>query len=238
MRCVTRFAVAAPWMPDRRRVAPTYDTSVFVNCPFDAAYTPTFHAIVFALLDCGFTPRCALEVDDAGLVRFEKILLLVKGCRFGIHDISRTELDRRNRLPRFNMPLELGLFLGAQRFGTGAQRRKTCLVLDRAPYRYQKFVSDIAGQDIKSHDDRPERAIAAIRTWLSSAANASLPLPGGTAIAQRYHGFRGELPELCRRLRLRLSEMTFTDYCSIAAEWLDAATIQPSPSGARGVVRG
>lgn len=224
-------------MPERRRAAPTYGTSVFVNCPFDAAYAPTFDAIVFALLDCGFTPRCALEVDDAGLVRFEKILQLVKACRFGIHDISRTELDRRNRLPRFNMPLELGLFLGAQRFGGGDQRRKACLVLDREPYRYQKFVSDISGQDIKSHDARPDRAIAATRTWLTAAAKPGLPLPGGRAIAQRYHRFRSELPELCRRLRLRPAEMTFIDYCSIAAEWLAAATVQPEPSGARGVAK-
>jgi hypothetical protein len=43
-------------------------------------------------------PRGAVDV---GLVRFEKILQLVKACRFGIHDTSRTELDRRNRLPRF-----------------------------------------------------------------------------------------------------------------------------------------
>ena len=77
-------------MPESRRAAPTYDTSVFVNCPFDAGYVRLFDAIVFALLDCGFTPRCALEIDAAGLVRFEKILQLVKGCRFGIHDISRT----------------------------------------------------------------------------------------------------------------------------------------------------
>jgi len=32
------------------------------------------------------------------------------------HDISRTELNEHS-LPRFNMPLELGLFLGASRFG-------------------------------------------------------------------------------------------------------------------------
>jgi hypothetical protein len=123
-------------MPEPLRAASRYETSVFVNCPFDIAYTPIFEAIVFALLDCGFTPRCALELDDARQVRFEKILDLVRSCRFEMHDISLTELDRRNRLPRFNMPLELGLFLGAQRFGGGAQRRKACLLLDREPYRW------------------------------------------------------------------------------------------------------
>jgi hypothetical protein len=33
------------------------------------------------------------------------------------------QLDAANRLPRFNMPLELGLFLGAQEYGSGAQKR-------------------------------------------------------------------------------------------------------------------
>jgi hypothetical protein len=86
--------------------------------------------------------RCALEIDDGSQVRIERILRIISECRFGIHDLSRTELDRRNRLPRFNMPLELGLFLGAKRFGNRAQREKVCLILDREPYRYQRFISD------------------------------------------------------------------------------------------------
>jgi hypothetical protein len=43
----------------------SYANSVFVNCPFDPAYRPLFEAVVFATYDCGFYPRCALEVDDS-----------------------------------------------------------------------------------------------------------------------------------------------------------------------------
>ena len=57
------------------------------------------------------------------------------------------ELDETNRLPRFNMPLELGLFLGAKSFSDEPrQKKKRCLILDSNPYRYQKFLSDIAGR--------------------------------------------------------------------------------------------
>ena len=49
---------------------------------------------------------------------------MIADCRYGIHDISRTELDRDSGLPRFNMPLELGIFLGAKRFGAEEQKRK------------------------------------------------------------------------------------------------------------------
>jgi len=137
--------------------AASYEESVFVNCPFDTDYQEIFRALVFTVHDCGFLARCALEVDDGGEVRIAKINRIVRGCRHGIHDISRTELDPTERLPRFNMPLELGLFLGAREFGTGRQKQKRVLILDTERYRYQKFCSDIAGQDIKAHEGSGEK---------------------------------------------------------------------------------
>lgn len=142
-----------------------------------------------------------------------------------MHDISRTELDPANQLPRFNMPFELGLFVGATRFGTREQRRKICLILDRERYRFQKYISDIAGQDIAAHRDDPDQAIQALRTWLSALPAPGL-LPGGAAIKQRYHAFRAQLPSILTRLQIEPDEMTFADYANIVAEWLAA---QPRP---------
>lgn len=84
-----------------------YSNNVFINCPFDGDYDEIFKAMVFTVFDCGFIPRCAMEYDDGSQVRIEKIYRLISECKFGIHDISRTELDDGNGLPRFNMPLEL-----------------------------------------------------------------------------------------------------------------------------------
>jgi len=39
---------------------------VFVNCPFDDAFAPIFHALIFAIYACSFRPRSALELDDGG----------------------------------------------------------------------------------------------------------------------------------------------------------------------------
>jgi len=128
-----------------------YARGVFINCPFDAQYKPVFEGIVFAISECGLWPRCALEVDDASEVRIDKIFKIIADCKFGVHDISRTEVTSTSGLPRFNMPLELGMFLAAKRFGVGRQKNKVCLILDSAPYRYQQFISDIAGQDIQVH---------------------------------------------------------------------------------------
>ena len=91
----------------------SYNDNVFINCPFDTEFDNLKNAIVFAIFDCGFTPRCALEISDNGSVRFDNIKKLIGDSKFGVHDISRIELDTVNNLPRFNMPLELGVFIGA-----------------------------------------------------------------------------------------------------------------------------
>src|SRR6266446_4395536 len=98
--------------------AKQYGQNVFINCPFDKEYSSLFDAIVFTVHDMGFRPRCALEARNAGQFRLEKILEIKSKCKYSIHDLSRTELDPENRLPRFNMPFELGLDLGCKKFGS------------------------------------------------------------------------------------------------------------------------
>jgi hypothetical protein len=116
------------------------------------------------------------------------------------------------------MPLELGMFLGAKRIGAGIQAKKSCLILDRDSYRYQKFISDIAGQDIRAHGLRLVGAVSATRDWLRSSSKKTLP--GGRAIYQQYVKFRRQLPRMCRSLHLEMEEMTFNDYTNFVAEWL------------------
>jgi hypothetical protein len=197
----------------------TYDTQVFVNCPFDGSYKTLFEALVFAIADCGFRPRCALESEDSGQVRMDKIFTIISGCRFGIHDISRTELDSTTALPRFNMPLELGIFLGARRYGPRRQQEKNCLILDRDRYRYQKFISDIAGQDIREHGDDPKQAVTIVRNWLRSTS-PEINIPGGEAIWKRYRSFRSELPKMCKELKLVPTRLTFRDYSWLVSAWI------------------
>jgi hypothetical protein len=121
---------------------------VFINCPFTDDYRAHFEAIVFTVVRSGFTPRCARESDDGGEVRFDKICRIIRECPYGVHNISKTDLDADSGLPRFNMPFELGLFLGAKRFGGRSHNRKKTLIFDRDRFRYQSYISDIAGQDI------------------------------------------------------------------------------------------
>ena len=196
-----------------------YPKQVFVNCPFDDSYKTIFESAVFTISECGFRPRCAREVDDGGQVRMDKIFGIIADCKFGIHVISRTELDLDHQLPRFNMPLELGLFLGAKRYGPGRQQDKICLILDRDRYRYQKFISDIAGQDIKAHDDKPEKAVTHVRNVLRNSVPGT-NIPGGEAIWKRYQAFRLDLPAMCTPLKLSEASLTFIDYTWLVSEWI------------------
>ncbi len=202
--------------------ATDYATNVFFNCPFDDGYEELRDAMVFAIYDCGFIPRCALEEDNGGDVRFEKIKKIIEDSKFGIHDISRTELDQideNTALPRFNMPLELGVFIGAKRFGDSRQKRKNLLILDRDPYRYHIFISDISGHDIRSHGDDLEKLISKVRDWLTTASRRKT-IPGGQKILERYRAFRKELPVLAAALDLEMGEITYNDYSNIVSEWL------------------
>ena len=196
-----------------------YNDNVFLNCPFDSDYKQLFDAMVFAVHDCGFIARCALEEEDASQVRIDKIYDIIADCCYGIHDISRTELDETSGLPRFNMPLELGVFLGAKKFGINEQERKNCLILDKERYRYQQFISDIAGQDIQAHSNNPEEIVTVVRNWLRTASKRRT-IPSGSIIGERYQEFMEDLPQLAQAFQLEVEELIFNDYTFILVEWL------------------
>ena len=121
------------------------------------------------------------------------------------------------------MPLELGVFLGARRFGRGRQREKACLVLDRQPYRYQQYCSDISGQDTRSHGGDVREAIRVVRDWLRNTISESgTIIPSGSRIFDRYELFLSELPQLCSSLNLDENELIYNDYTTLTVGWLQA----------------
>jgi hypothetical protein len=204
--------------------APNYVNNVFVNCPFDAEYLPLFRALIFAIEYCGFSARCALEVEDSGEVRVEKIIRLIRGSRLGIHDISRTESNAEG-LPRFNMPYEFGLFTGFQRAGNAQQQQKAALVLDREQYRYQKFLSDIAGQDIKSHRGDAEQVVKVVRDWLRGKTDRKLA--GSAHIIAQFRQFQADLPVLLTEARLGASDLdNYLDFHKLVTEWIAANNVR------------
>lgn len=195
-----------------------YNINVFINCPFDNEYKPLFDAIIFAVQIAGFIPRSAREASNAADIRIDKILRIISECKYGIHDLSRTELGA-NGLPRFNMPFELGLDIACKKFGNKRQKQKRLLIMDKDPHRYVQFISDIRGQDIDEHNESIKQVILKVRNWLSTESKRN-NIPGGEYIYQRYSVFLEQLPILCEPTHLTVEELTFNDLINLIGLWL------------------
>lgn len=134
-------------------------------------------------------------MDDAAETRIEKLYRIIAESRYSIHDLSRTELDIVNHLPRFNMPLELGIFLGAKRFGDDDQALKRCMILDTQQYRSQMFISDLAGMDIKAHGGDPRSMVQHVRDFLLTVSRRKT-IPPTVELLDSYDRFIIALPAL------------------------------------------
>ncbi|MFC1986171.1 hypothetical protein ACFLWC_04170 [Chloroflexota bacterium] len=200
-----------------------FSRSVFVNCPFDAQYRPLLWSLLFTILECDLEPRIASESSDSGTARIDKIKSLIKSCRYSIHDISRIEPVGANKLPRFNMPFELGLDLGCRQFGQKQLKSKKCLVLEKSRYRYQKVLSDIAGCDIKAHREDAKALITQTRNWICE--NISTGVIAGSMIWERYNIFISLVEEAlinsgCTKREIR--SMPVPEYLSFVKPWIKA----------------
>lgn len=182
-------------------------------------------AITFAVQACGYVPRCAVESENQQHGRLEKIIQLIKACPLGIHDLSSNGPDSIHGMARFNMPLELGLFLGAAVFGRG---KKSLLIMDAKPFEYHKFISDLKGRDLQTHGNDHRKVIAHVRNWLNrEQVQGSRGLPGGIAISRRYEQFKKTLPALLGHAELDESEVSkpehFVDWSRLVTTWLAAS---------------
>jgi hypothetical protein len=205
-----------------------YNNNVFINCPFDDTYTSHFHTIVYAIIRCGFTPRCAFEHDDGSEIRLEKLFRLIKQCKYGVHDISNTTLDIKSCYPRFNMPFELGVFLGAKKYGNAEQKRKNILVFEKQKFSSKIYLSDLNGIDPKSHEINNEidnyTIIRHIRSWLHTASLRKIP--SHAVIQNEFEIFYTKtLPSILKTQKVHIETLTFNDYCLIVEEWLSTKII-------------
>lgn len=165
----------------------SFDKNVFINCPFDDGYSYILQAIVFCILELDFEPRIALERLDSAESRIEKIIELIEGSKYAIHDLSRLKAATAGEFYRLNMPFELGLDVGCRRFKGGQWKDKRCLILEAERYRYQAALSDLSNSDIAVHQNEPSEAMREVRNWL--AQQAKLKPHGPAQIWQRFNEF-------------------------------------------------
>lgn len=195
-----------------------YHRSVFINCPFDSEYREMFEAMIFVIHSCGFIARCAKERMGNHEVRIAKIVQIIKDCKYAVHDLSRSEYTKDSPDPRFNMPYELGLFSGAQKFGGPLHKLKTYLVVDREKYRYQQTISDISGRDIEAHNDNAKTLIGIVRNWLKNESGRD-NIPGIKFHTDKYEAFQEYLLKRCTEEFHEREELTFSDYSKYVNEF-------------------
>jgi hypothetical protein len=87
-----------------------------------------------------------------------------------------------------NMPFELGVEYGSRRFGPGRLKSKRCLVLEKDAHDFQKAISDLAGIDIKRHNDKPADIVRATRDWFVETVGLR-GVPSATRIWNRFTEF-------------------------------------------------
>jgi hypothetical protein len=117
------------------------------------------------------------------------------------------------------MPFELGVFHGAKHFGRQSHARKVCLVLEKTSYRYQKFLSDLAGMDITPHHNSQRKLIIAVRNWLVTASRRK-NIPNGESIDRRFRSFQAFMRRSCRARSTDYDAMPFVELLDNITDWL------------------
>jgi hypothetical protein len=202
-----------------------FETNVFVNCPFDKDYTPLLRGLTFTLLYLKLEPKLSQTISSSA-IRIDQIKLHIRNSKYGIHDISRCKPMKKNELPRFNMPYELGLDIGCSEFGGKKFAGKRALILETERYHYHKVISDISGQDIESHNDDPKTLILKVRNWLS-ANHAATIIPGQSEIWIAYNQFNIDLATdiAVKYTASDIEEMPIGDYIKFAKVWIKSFTV-------------
>lgn len=145
---------------------------VFVNVPYDKEFEHLYLAYIVGLVALGLSPRPAIALSD-DKTRFNKIVGLIDECSYSIHDLSRVQPSQENGLPRFNMPLELGMALyRAYKFPD----EHRVYIFEEENYRLQKSTSDLNAFDVQIHNGTPKGVMVQLRnTFVRESSESTVP---------------------------------------------------------------
>jgi hypothetical protein len=119
---------------------------VFLNIPFTDSHEFLYVALIAGLVALRLNPRCVLEIPPQQS-RLQRLYQLIASCPYSIHDLSHVRLSSSgHRVPRFNMPFELGIAVAVALAEQGAKAHQF-RIFEAKPYRLQQSLSDILGHD-------------------------------------------------------------------------------------------
>ena len=189
---------------------------VFLNIPYDKKFERLFLAYIAGISAFGLVPRATLEIPDSSR-RLDKILRLIRHCRYSLHDLSRVQLDRHApRTPRFNMPFELGLSVAE------AQRKagKPCwFVFETVEQRMEKSLSDLKGTDPRIHRGTVEGVFGELCNIFRRRGRQ----PSVQQMRRIYRKLRDNRMTILRASgsQTLYKKRVFDDVCVAASKWAD-----------------
>ena len=160
--------------------------SVFLNIPYDAQFEELYLAYIVGLTQLGLKINATLALPNQD--RLKRIVGLIEKSDVSIHDLSRIESS--SGVPRFNMPLELGLALFRSHVTRGRHR---VFVFEKKAYRVQRSTSDVNGIDPQIHKGRPKGVMAGLRNIFYQSDGTTVP-----EMLSSYRAVKRKLPELRR----------------------------------------
>jgi hypothetical protein len=171
------------------------EPSVFLNIPYDRAFENLYLAYIAGLSAFGLVPRATLEIPTSQR-RLERIANLIGQCAYSIHDLSRVQVDTKApRVPRFNMPFELGLAVALD----AGNRRETWYVCETMRYRISKSLSDLDGTDVRIHGGTVKGLFGALCDIFVRKTHQ----PSVQEMYQTYLGLRRSLPNIMKQAAAR-----------------------------------
>jgi hypothetical protein len=123
---------------------------LFLNVAYVRAHNDLILGYIAASTCYGLTPILLTEQPTSNL-RLIRLRELILSCDYSLHDLSYLKLERVNewRVPRFNMPMELGMALALKPL-------ETLWIFEAEPHRLWVSTSDVAGIDPRIHGGEAE----------------------------------------------------------------------------------
>jgi hypothetical protein len=150
-------------LPGAGATHPPSQIQIFLNHAFDSRREYLYLSLIGSLASLGLRPRSVVELPG-DTSRLERLHALIRACQYSVHDLSAVELTvRPYRVPRFNMPFELGLAVALKLQGEHEFR-----LLEAVDRRLDQSLSDLKGYDPYIHGATPIGVFDAVRNMFSA----------------------------------------------------------------------
>jgi len=159
--------------------------SVFLNIPYDSLFEDLYVSYIVGLTQLGINVTATLAYPNQD--RLGKIIELIERSNFSIHDLSRIEAS--HGIPRFNMPLELGIALYRSKM---TKHRHAVYVFESKAFRAQRSISDINRMDPRIHNSKPIGVMSSLLNLFRQPGDATT-VP---EMLKSYRAVKVKLPQL------------------------------------------